>query len=383
MRKSCDVLIVGAGFFGAVIAERLAVDSGTKVCVIDTRHHIGGNCYSIVDPETSVECHRYGSHIFHTSNERCWDYVRRFTRFNGYRHVVHTKYRDQVYTMPINLGTINAFYGCNLKPRDVGAFIRQEVARAGIKHPANLEEKAISLIGWPLYEAFIKGYTLKQWETDPRQLSADIITRLPVRFDYNTRYFDDLYEGIPCDGYTRLFECMLDHPNIEVCLSTNFFNMGSRRKDYELIVYSGPMDQYFNYTEGRLDWRTIHFDVQRHDCPDYQGCSVMNYADSEIPFTRIHEFKHFHTERSRLQCTTTYTEYSLAAGPDSDLFYPVSTPRNLELLKKYQLLAKQEDRVIFGGRLGYYRYLDMDDTIVAALDCYEKEIRPRLIQRSK
>jgi len=383
MSHSCDVLIVGAGFFGAVIAERLAVDSGMKVCVIDKRSHIGGNCHSSVDAETGVECHRYGSHIFHTSNQRCWEYIQRFSRFNGYRHVVHTRYRDQVYTLPINLGTINSFYGCNLTPREVTGFIRHEAERSGITHPVNLEEKAASLIGRPLYEAFFRGYTLKQWETDPRQLPADIITRLPVRLNYNTRYFDDFYEGIPLDGYTRLFECMLDHPNIEVRLNTDFFDPGTWCRDCELIVYTGPIDRYFNFVEGHLDWRSIRFEIQRHDCPDFQGCSVMNYADTEIPYTRIHEFKHFHTERPPLPMTTTYTEYSYAAGPDGEPFYPVSTPRNLEMMKKYQLLAFKEDRVIFGGRLGSYRYLDMDDTIMAALDCYEKEIRPRLTTRSK
>ncbi len=381
MCKNSDVLIVGAGFFGAVIAERLAVDSGIKVCVIDKRPHIGGNCYSSVDDETGVECHHYGSHIFHTSNERCWNYLLNFTQFNAYRHVVHTKYRNQVYTMPINLGTINAFYGCNLTPSDAASFIRHEVERSDVKHPVNLEEKAISLIGRPLYDAFIKGYTLKQWETDPRELPADVITRLPMRFDYNTRYFDDVHEGIPLNGYSRLFERMLDHPNIEVCLNTNFFDLGERCKNYELIVYSGPIDQYFNYSEGRLNWRTVRFDMQRHDCSDYQGCSVMNYADSWIPFTRIHEFKHFHPERQQLQSTITYTEYPQAASQNWDPFYPVNTPRDLELLQKYNVLAQQENRVIFGGRLGYYRYIDMDDTIMAALDCYENEIRSRIALR--
>jgi UDP-galactopyranose mutase len=382
MHPNCEVLIVGAGFFGAVIAERLAVDAGINVCVIDKRSHICGNCYSCVDPETGVECHHYGSHIFHTSNKRCWEYIQRFSRFNGYRHVVHTRYRDRVYTLPINLGTINAFYNIDLTPRDGADFIRQEAERAGIIHPANLEEKAISQIGRPLYEAFFKGYTLKQWETDPCLLPADIITRLPVRFDYNTRYFNDLYEGIPWDGYTRLFERMLDHPRIDVRLNTDFFDPDIRDHDYRLIVYSGPIDRFFDYGEGRLDWRSIRFEVQRHDCSDYQGCPVMNYADSEIPFTRIHEFKHFHTERRPLPCSITYTEYSHSGGPDSDPFYPVDTSRNRELLKAYQRLASREDRVIFGGRLGGYRYLDMDDTIISALDCYENEIRPCLMSRS-
>lgn len=376
-----DVLIVGAGFFGSVIAERLAVEDGINVKIIDKRPHVGGNCFSFRDPATGVECHQYGSHIFHTSNQRVWDYLQHFTRFNGYRHVVHAKYRDKVYSLPINLATINAFYGCTLAPKDVAAFIQKEVELSRVEHPDNLEDKAISLIGRPLYEAFIKGYTIKQWETDPRLLPAEIITRLPVRHNYNSFYFNDIYEGIPWDGYTRIFERMLDHALIEVQLNTDYFALDARAQAYDLIVYSGPIDQYFNYCAGRLDWRAIRFDIRRHAEPDYQGCSVMNYADPEIPFTRIHEFQHFHPERKDVSQTITYTEYSRMARLDDDLSYPVNTPRNMRLLKEYHHLVRQEKRVVFGGRLGSYRYLDMDDTILAALECYEMEIRPRLSKR--
>ncbi|MCX6996066.1 MAG: UDP-galactopyranose mutase [Kiritimatiellaeota bacterium] len=371
-----DVLVVGAGFFGAVVAERLAAGAGLRVTLIDKRAHLGGQCYSRVDPETGVECHAYGSHIFHTSNEVVWNYLQRFARFNGYRHVVHTKYRNRVYTMPINLGTINAFYGCSLEPREVAAFLQREVEQAGLKKPpANLEEQAVALLGRPLYEAFIQGYTRKQWEADPRQLPADLITRLPVRHNYNTRYYDDLYEGIPWDGYARLFERLLDHPRIELKLDTNFFELGARRKDYALVVYSGPLDQYFQYSAGRLEWRTLRFDVRRHPEPDAQGCAVMNYADPEIPFTRIHEFKHFHPERRPTLTTITYTEYSRGAGPEDEPYYPVNTPRNMELLRKYQALARGEERVVFGGRLGSYQYLDMDDAVAQALVAAERIIR--------
>ncbi len=359
------------------MAERLAAVAGLRVTLIDKRAQVGGQCYSRMDPETGVECHAYGSHIFHTSNEAVWNYLQRFARFNGYRHVVHAKYRNRVYTMPINLGTINAFYGGSLEPREVAAFLQREVEQAGINQPANLEEKAVALLGRPLYEAFIKGYTHKQWETDPRQLSADIITRLPVRHNYNTRYYDDLYEGIPWDGYTRLFERLLDHPLIELQLNTNFFDLGARRKEYDLVVYSGPLDQYFNYCEGRLEWRTLRFDVRRYSEPDAQGCSVMNYADLEVPYTRIHEFKHFHPERRPTPGTITYTEYSRAAGPEDDPYYPINTPRNIELLQKYQALAQAEEQVVFGGRLGSYQYLDMDDTVAQALAVAEQIIRLR------
>jgi len=360
-----DFLIVGAGFFGATVAERLAT-SGLKVLVIDKRAHIGGNCYSEVDHETNIECHKYGSHIFHTSNEDVWTYINRFTSFNEYRHTVWTTFREHVYSMPINLSTINAYYGINLKPFEVETFIKKECSKENFLHPSNLEEKAISLIGRPLYEAFIKGYTIKQWAKDPQDLSADIITRLPVRHNYINRYFNDKYEGIPLNGYTSLFERMLDHPNIEVKLNKDYFVLEDDIKDLPTL-YTGPIDRFFEYKHGHLDWRTIDFEREVLDISDYQGCSVMNYAEEKVPYTRIHEFKHFHPERDAASATVIYKEFSRTAGHLEDLYYPINTPRNRELLLKYQENIPELDAVWFGGRLGNYIYWDMDDAVAHAL----------------
>jgi UDP-galactopyranose mutase len=365
-----DFLIVGAGFFGTTVAEQLA-SSGRKVLVIEKRPHIGGNCFSETDPDTGVEVHKYGSHIFHTSDEKVWAYLNRFTAFNEYRHTVWTTFRDRVFSMPINLSTINAYYGLNLKPFEVDAFIEKERAKENILHPANLEEKAVALIGRPLYEAFIRGYTIKQWEKDPTELPADIITRLPVRNNYTNRYFTDKYEGIPLEGYTKFFERMLDHPNIELRLNTDYFKVRD-----ELVrmptLYTGPVDRFFDYKYGYLDWRTIDFERNVHETPDYQGCSVMNYADAEVPFTRIHEFKHYHPERRGTDATVTFTEFSRVSGQVDEPYYPVNTPRNASLLRQYQQDAKVMKNVWFGGRLGSYQYFDMDDAVLHALELAEQ-----------
>lgn len=361
-----DFLVVGAGFFGATIAERLAT-AGRKVLVLEKRRHIGGNCWSEVDSEAGLEVHKYGSHIFHTSDEKVWAYLNRFSGFNQYRHTVWTTYQEHVYSMPINLATINAYYGLNLKPFDIDAFIEKERSKEDILHPENLEEKAISLIGRPLYEAFIRGYTIKQWEKDPKELPADIITRLPVRHNFNNRYFDDKYEGIPMEGYARLFERMLDHPNIEVQLNADYFDL----KDSVGIVptlYTGPIDRFFGFKHGHLEWRTIDFEREVHQVHDYQGCAVMNYADAEVPYTRIHEFKHYHPERPTTEGTIIFKEYSRLADRVDDPYYPVNTPKNSRLLEQYQEDAKALKSIRFGGRLGSYRYFDMDDTVAAALD---------------
>jgi len=362
-----DFLVIGAGFFGSTVAQRLA-DAGLRVHVIEKRSHIGGNCYSSRDPETGIECHQYGSHIFHTSNEKVWHYLSGFTEFNQYRHTVWTTYKNHVYSMPINLHTINTYYGMTLKPYEVKAFINEEIKKEKLADLDNLEAKVISMIGRPLYEAFIRGYTIKQWEKDPKELSSDIITRLPVRHDYNARYFSDTYEGIPRDGYTSVVERMLDHPNISVELGCDYFENRNRLPSSP-ILYTGPIDRFFDYEFGHLDWRTIEFVRTAHDVPDFQGCSVMNYADAGIPFTRIHEFKHFHPERPSTPQTVTFTEYSRLAGLVDDPYYPVNTPRNAALLEAYQERSRRCEHIWFGGRLGSYKYFDIDDTVDAALNC--------------
>lgn len=363
------VVIVGAGIFGATLAERLAEEAHCPVTVIDKRSHTGGNCHSAIYPNTEVEYHTYGSHIFHTSREDVWAYISRFTEFNAYRHHVYTTCRNRVYSMPINLDTINSFYGFNLKPFEVPAFLEKERKNAPAI-PRNLEEKAVSLIGRPLYEAFIKGYTQKQWEKNPTELSPDIITRLPVRHSYNNRYFADTWEGIPLDGYGRLFDRMLSHPLITVCLNTPYRAFRKTLPAEALVVYTGAIDEYFDYSLGRLEWRTLDFEYEIQTVEDYQGTSVMNYADADVPYTRIHEFKHFHPERASVEHTLICREYSRFAKEGDEPFYPVNTPANVALYEQYRELARREPHVVFGGRLGAYRYLDMDATIEAALQCY-------------
>ncbi len=362
------------------MAERIASVLGERVLVIDRRDHIGGNSWSEIDQESGVEIHKYGSHIFHTSNQVVWDYLSRFTSFNRYRHRVLTTYRGKVYTMPINLMTINSYYGINLRPAEVGAFLEKQIRGLGLPvTPANLEEKAMSLIGRPLYDAFIRGYTRKQWGCDPKELPASIITRLPVRNLYNDAYFDDLYQGIPLDGYAAIFRRMLAHPLIEVRLGVDFFELRERVPAETRIIYTGPLDRFFNFKHGVLGWRTLRFEKEVKDTPDFQGTTVMNYADEEIPYTRIHEFKHFHPERKYLEKnpkTVLYHEYSLHAGKDLPPYYPISSTQDRAMLDLYQQERSNHPKVLFGGRLGSYKYFDMDMAIAAALKAFDDKIAP-------
>ena len=370
-----DYLVVGAGFFGSVIAERIANDLGSRVLVIDKRSHIGGNCYSETEPETGIEVHRYGSHIFHTSSKKVWDYITRFAEFNSYHHQVLTTYKNKVYQMPINLETINSFYDLNLKPSEAQEFIRNEARKERIKEPKNLEEKALSLIGRPLYEAFIKGYTIKQWDKDPKELPPTIITRLPVRYDYSEDYFVDArWQGIPLKGYKAVFERLLDSANIHVEPNCDYFE---NRNDFDVrgrVIYTGPIDQFYNYKYGALEWRGISLRKEIVDVEDFQGTAVMNYADLEIKFTRIHEPQHLHPERKIRRCKSVI--FFETAHSDSEMpFYPVMTEGNLALFLKYKALSEKEEKVIIGGRLGDYSYYDMDKTILSALTCYEDIIK--------
>jgi UDP-galactopyranose mutase len=375
--RDFDLIVVGAGFYGLTIAERAANVLGKKVCILERRSHIGGNSYSETDPETGIEYHRYGSHLFHTNSEEVWDYASRFTTFTRYRHCVLTVHRGQVYTMPINLGTICAFFGHYFTPEEARRMIAAQAAAEGIAAPANLEEKAISLIGRPLYEAFVKGYTRKQWQTDPRLLPAGVIARLPVRFSFNPYYFADRYEGLPTDGYAALFRKMTSSPRIEVRLGLDFFDLRDQVHDGQLLVYTGPIDRFFDYRFGELGWRTLDFEKEVVPVDDYQGTSVLNYADEEVPYTRVHEFKHLHPERRYAPGKTLiYREYSRFAHRADEPYYPINTPRDQEVLSAYQRLAAQQARVIFGGRLGSYQYLDMHQAIGAALSTFKKKIVP-------
>ena len=376
-----DLVVVGSGFFGLTIAERCAAELGLKVLVVERRYHLGGNAYSEIDPETGIEVHKYGTHLFHTSNAKVWDYVTRFTAFTAYQHRVFGKYQGQVYSLPMNLGLINQFFGRAHTPDEARALIAEQSSEIDTASAANLEEKAISLIGRPLYEAFIKGYTAKQWQTDPTELSPDIITRLPVRYTFDNRYFNDTYEGLPVDGYTAWLERMADHPNIEVLLDTDFLDPAAglveRFKGRVPIVYTGPVDEYFDNSEGRLSWRTVDLVSETMDVEDFQGTGVVNYNDADVPFTRILEFKHLHPERTYLPGKTIVVhEYSRFAEDDDEPYYPINTAEDRAKLLKYRELAKAEPMVIFGGRLGTYQYLDMHMAIGSALSMFENTLRP-------
>ena len=374
-----DLVIVGAGFFGLTIAERCASELGLKVLVLDRRHHIGGNAYSERDPETNVEVHKYGAHLFHTSNERVWEYANRFTTFTDYRHKVFGKYQGQVYSLPMNLALINAFFGKSHTPDEARALIKEQSSEIATEDATNLEEKAISLIGRPLYEAFIKGYTAKQWQTDPTKLSADIITRLPVRYTFQNGWFSDTYEGLPTEGYTAWLTKMADHENIEVRLNTDFFDVRDEYVGKVPIVYTGPVDEYFGNSEGRLSWRTVDLEESVEDVDDFQGTGVINYNDQEVPYTRIIEFQHFHPERVKTHLpgkTIIVHEYSRFAQEGDEPYYPVNTAEDREKLLKYRDLAKKEPMVLFGGRLGTYKYLDMHMAIGSALSMYDNKLKP-------
>jgi UDP-galactopyranose mutase len=386
-----DSLVVGAGIFGLTIAERLANQKGQKVLVIDSRNHIGGNAYSEFDKTTGIECHKYGAHLFHTSDEKVWRYVNQFTTFTNYVHKVYTTHKGEVFPMPINLGTINQFLHDDLTPDEARHWVNQQAGEFGDKLPTNLTEQGIKLIGKPLFEAFIKNYTAKQWQTPAEKLSASIIKRLPVRYNYNNSYFSDSYEGLPTEGYNAWFKRMIDsgkdgQGSITIKLNTDFFkddNVQKLRHDKIITIYTGPIDRYFDYQFGELSWRSLDLKKEIVDTADFQGCPVMNYADLAAKFTRIHEFKHFHPERAKnpkkwpgyadnYQKTVIVREYSKDWLRDQDEpYYPVSTADDKAKLAKYQQLAKQETNVYFGGRLGEYAYYDMDKTFASALELFD------------
>ncbi|MDN5915525.1 MAG: UDP-galactopyranose mutase [Pseudonocardia sp.] len=384
-----DLVVVGSGFFGLTVAERAAAAKedgglGKKVLVLERRSHIGGNAYSEVEPETGIEIHRYGAHLFHTSNKRVWDYVNRFTAFTGYQHRVFAKAGDQVYPFPMNLGLINQFFGRSHSPDEARALIAEQSSEVSTADATNLEEKAISLIGRPLYEAFVKGYNAKQWQTDPTELDASIITRLPVRYTFDNRYFSDTYEGLPVDGYTAWLEKMADHPNIDVRLDTDYFAVRDDIPAGTPVVYTGPLDAYFGHSEGELGWRTLDFEMEVKDTGDFQGTSVVNYNDQDVPFTRILEFRHMHPERDYPKDKTVIVrEYSRFAESGDEPYYPINTPENRVKLERYRELARKETAnsgVLFGGRLGTYKYLDMHMAIGSALTMFGNRLVPHFTE---
>ncbi|MDL9947356.1 UDP-galactopyranose mutase [Gordonia sp. ABSL11-1] len=381
-----DLIIVGSGFYGLTIAERAATQLDKRVLVVERRHHIGGNAYSEPEPTTGIEVHKYGAHLFHTSNQKVWDYVNQFTDFTGYQHRVFAMHDGQAYQFPMGLGLVSQFFGRYFTPDEARALIAEQAGEIESGKAENFEEKAISLIGRPLYEAFVKHYTAKQWETDPKNLPASNITRLPVRYTFDNRYFNDTYEGLPVDGYTAWLEKMAADDRIEVRLDTDWFSV---RDDLRAaspdapVVYTGPLDRYFDYSAGRLGWRTLDFETEVLDTGDFQGTPVMNYNDADVPYTRIHEFRHFHPERDSYPAdkTVIMREYGRFAKDDDEPYYPINTPEDREKLSAYRDLAKTEtteSKVLFGGRLGTYQYLDMHMAIASALTLFDNTLAPHL-----
>ena len=374
-----DVVIVGSGIFGLTIAERLTTELGLKVLVLERRNEIGGNMESYVDGETGIEIHKYGSHLFHTNNLKVWEYVNSFSNFTNYRHKVFTNHQNQFFSLPINLHTISQFFGEAFTPTQAREFLQSTQKQHSNLNMANLEEKAISLIGPELYEAFIQNYTKKQWQTDPKLLPPDIISRLPVRFTFNADYFDDIYQGLPVDGYGSLLEKMSKNLLLPIQTKVDYFSVKHLIPTSKVLIYTGPLDQFFSYRFGRLEWRTLDFEVEKMTTQDFQGCSVMNYADAEVPFTRIHEFKHLHPERAEIfsgNKTIIMREFSRSCSELDEPYYPVNSIADRAKLSEYRKLAASTPNTFFGGRLGSYQYLDMHMAIASALSLVKNELIP-------
>jgi UDP-galactopyranose mutase len=377
------VIIVGSGLFGLTVANLIADEFNIPVTILERRRHIGGNAWSHFDAETGIEVHDYGSHIFHTSNERVVEFISRFGEFTPYLHTVWAKVESEFYSMPFNLQTISAAYSKALSPTEAKELLEMEISASGITDEMsnmNLENKAIFSVGRTLYEKLIQGYTEKQWQTDPKNLPSSIISRIPVRFNFDNSYFSDSFQGIPKDGYCTLLENIADHKLIEIQTNVDYFDTEffSAKDDY-LTVYTGPIDRFFNFTHGRLGWRTVDFEIEKHDLLDYQGTAVVNYPSPKIPWTRIHEFRHFRPDRPpKIAKTIVMKEFSRFAKEEDEPYYPINSISDREILLKYREEILKEEHVHFGGRLGSYQYLDMHMAIASAISMFESTLRPKL-----
>ncbi len=365
-----DYLIVGAGLFGAIFAYE-ANKKGKKCLVIDKRSHIGGNIYT--ENIDGIQVHKYGAHIFHTSNREVWEYINQFAKFNRYTNSPVARYKDELYNMPFNMNTFNKLWGV-ITPKEAKAKIEEEIAQANIIEPTNLEEQAISLVGKTMYEKLVKGYTEKQWGKRATELPAFIIKRLPVRFIYDNNYFKDKYQGIPIGGYTQIIQKMLE--GIEVKLNTNFFD---DREDFEKladkIVFTGMIDQFYHYQFGELEYRSLKFETEKLEEENYQGNAVVNYTEYEVPYTRIIEHKHFEYDTCESKQTIITREYPDSWNRQKEPYYPINDERNSIIYEKYRELASNDMKVIFGGRLGEYKYYDMDKVIEQAIHCVKKQLK--------
>ncbi|WP_195486832.1 UDP-galactopyranose mutase [Lacticaseibacillus paracasei] len=359
------LLVVGAGLFGSTVARERAL-KGDSVDVIEKRDHLAGNIYT--EDIEGIQVHRYGAHIFHTSNQKVWEYINQFATFNRYTNEVIANYKGEIYNLPFNMNTFNKMWGV-ITPEEAEKKIDEQRAAMAGKKPENLEEQAISLVGTDIYSKLIKDYTAKQWGREPKELPAFIIRRLPVRFTYDNNYFNDLYQGIPVGGYTQIVEKMLDVPNITVKLNTDFLeNKQDYLNRYDKVIYTGMIDQFFDYQLGTLEYRSLRFDTEVLDTDNFQGNAVVNYTDSETPFTRIIEHKHFEFGKGNRGKTVITHEYPANWTKGDEPYYPVNNSENNHLFTQYRELATQETpQVAFGGRLGLYRYYNMDQVITAAL----------------
>ena len=356
-----DYLIVGAGLYGAVFARELTA-RGKKCLVIDRRNHIAGNIYT--ENVSGINVHKYGAHVFHTSDKEVWDYVNQFTEFNNYINSPIAVYKDELYNLPFNMNTFSKMWGVRT-PIEAKAKIAEQVATLNISEPRNLEEQALSLVGTDVYTKLVKGYTEKQWGRDCKDLPAFIIKRLPCRFVYDNNYFNDRYQGIPIGGYTAMVQKMLD--GVELRLNTDYFDLIQREPNIaEKVVYTGCIDEFFGYKLGVLNYRSVRFETEELPIENFQGNAVVNYTEREVPYTRIIEHKHF--EFGKQPTTVISREYSAEWKPGMEPYYPVNDEENTTLYAKYKRLADTQDRIIFGGRLGQYRYYDMDKVIRAALN---------------
>ncbi len=361
-----NYIIVGSGLFGSIFAHE-ANKKGKKCLVIDKRNHIGGNIYT--ENIEGINVHKYGAHIFHTSNKEVWDYIQQFAEFNRYTNSPIAKYKDEIYNMPFNMNTFNKMWGV-ITPEEARDKINEQICEAGIQNPENLEEQAISLVGKDIYEKLIKGYTQKQWGRKCTELPSFIIKRLPVRFTYDNNYFNDLYQGIPIGGYTKIIEKMLE--GIEIKLNCDFFDDKEKYLSIaEKVVFTGMIDQYYEYCFGELEYRSLNFESEIVEVENYQGNAVVNYNEFEIPYTRIIEHKHF--EFGDQPRTIITREYPSTWKKGDEPYYPMNDEKNNSLFAKYKQLAEKEKNIIFGGRLGMYKYFDMHNVISEALECVKSE----------
>ena len=372
--EGLDYLIVGAGIYGATVAERLAA-AGKKVLVIDRRNHLAGNIYSHTDEETGIEVHKYGSHIFHTEIDEVWDYITKFANFNDYVHTVNTNHNGKLYPMPINLDTINLLYGTDMNAEEAEIFVSSEAKRdtekLGIKQPRNFEEKGISLVGEKLYTAFLKNYTEKQWNTPATNLSAEILKRIPVRFSHDNRYFMTArHQGIPEEGYTEMVSNMLDHKNIEVKLNTEFKDIKDKLPKNTKIIYCGQVDELLDYEIGVLPWRSLRFEEEKTESS--LGEAVINEADKDVPYTRAHDYKYYQIHQPEVieqKISIVAREYPADFEKGGEAYYPVNNAESQELYDKYvEMCHERYTNMILGGRLGAYQYWDMDKAILNALE---------------